>query len=216
MTTEAGQRAWHITGRWQEYGGESRANFLRVIALAAFYVVELVNHYGIRLGSFELKPVAGVDEKFHTAVTALTVLWACVGMGVLFALRSRFLPSWLKYASVAADLVILTFLLLLAAGPSSPLCVGYFLVIGLAGLRFSLPLIWFATGGALLSYLVILANAKWYRPELRVPYYHEAIMGLAIILMGVLLGQIVRQVRSIASDFAARTEALKETEAKPQ
>jgi hypothetical protein len=206
MTSEINAQAWHITGRWQEYEGESRANFLRVIALAAFYAVELVNYYGLRLGTLELKPVAGVDQRFHLAVTALTVLWASVGLGVMTSLRNRYLPPWLKFASTAADLVILTFVLLLADGPRSPLVVGYLLVIGLSGLRFALPLIWFATGGALISYLVILANARWYRPALRVPYYHEVIMMLAVLLMGILLGQIVRQVRTIATDFARRTE----------
>jgi hypothetical protein len=212
MTSEANAKAWHITGRWQEYEGESRANFLRVIALAAFYVVELVNYYGIRLGSLELKPVTGVDERFHLAATALTVLWVSVGLGIMFSLRNRYLPPWLKFASTAADLVILTFLLLLADGPRSPLTIGYLLVIGLSGLRFALPLVWFATGGSLISYLVILANARWYRPALRVPYYHEAIMALAVLLMGILLGQIVRQVRAIANDFAQRTGKRSESE----
>ncbi|HVA47833.1 MAG TPA: hypothetical protein VNH11_15805 [Pirellulales bacterium] len=43
----------------------------------------------------------------------------------------------------------MTPVLMLADGPRSPLVVGYFLVVLLAGLRFSLWLVWCATCGSL-------------------------------------------------------------------
>src|SRR5262245_53412598 len=48
MTTAAaspGDRQWFIVGRWQEYEGEARANLLRIVAVGAFYVVELLRFY---------------------------------------------------------------------------------------------------------------------------------------------------------------------------
>ena len=44
-TLGAGQRQWFIVGRWQEYDGESRANLLRMGAVGAFYIVELLRFY---------------------------------------------------------------------------------------------------------------------------------------------------------------------------
>ena len=52
-------RSWYIVGRWLEYEGESRANVLRLIAIAAFYVVELINYHGLNLGLIELPQVGG-------------------------------------------------------------------------------------------------------------------------------------------------------------
>jgi hypothetical protein len=46
----AQDRPWYIVGRWQEYQGEARANLLRLAAVAAFYVIELINYYGVDLG----------------------------------------------------------------------------------------------------------------------------------------------------------------------
>jgi hypothetical protein len=41
----------------------------------------------------------------------------------------------------------------MADGPRSPLIVGYFLIPVLAGLRFQLRLVWFATVAVMLGYL---------------------------------------------------------------
>jgi hypothetical protein len=43
MTRENADRQWFISGRWQEYEGESRANLLRVAGIALFYLIELLN-----------------------------------------------------------------------------------------------------------------------------------------------------------------------------
>ena len=59
------------------------------------------------------------------------------------------------YLATAWDLLMLTMVLLIADGARSPLTVGYFLVIGLAALRFSLPLIRFATVVAISGYFYV-------------------------------------------------------------
>lgn len=194
-----------ILARWQEYEGEARANLLRIIGIGAFYIVELVNYYGLRLGFVEMPAV--VDRQFHQAVTALAVVWTMLALGVLVGLRQRFFPAVLKYLTTACDLVLLTAILVLASGPQSPLVVGYFLVIVLAALRFSLPLVWFASGGAMLSYLFLCGYAKWFTErEMRVPRYHQLIMLLALALTGIVLGQILRRMRGLLRDLAVRLE----------
>ncbi len=198
-------RQWFIVGRWQEYEGESRANLLRIVAIAAFYVVELINRYGLDLGFIEVPRIR--DAPFHHAVTALAVAWTMAALGVLLSLRLQFFPTSLKFVSTACDVMFLTAILTVADGPRSPLVLGYLLVIALATLRLQLPLLWFATAGSMAGYVFLLGHAKWFREATRVPRYHQLIVLLAVLLTGVMLGQVVRRVRWIAEDYANRLEA---------
>jgi len=198
-------RQWFIVGRWQEYEGEARANTLRIIAIGAFYIVELINYHGLRLGFFEMPKVA--EQSFHQAVTALAVAWTVVGLGILFCLSHRFMPRILKFASTGCDILLLTLILIVASGPSSPLVIGYFLVIALSALRFNLPLVRFATVGSVAGYLCVVAHAKWFATDFRVPRYHQIIFLLALALTGIVLGQVIRRVRHLAWEYAERLAA---------
>ena len=187
-------RQWFIVGRWQEYEGEGRANLLRIAGIGVFYGIELVNYY-----------TGVVDRPFHQAVTALAFAWAMAGLGVHFCLGQRVFPAALKFLSSAVDVVLLTAILMLADGPKSPLVVAYFLLIVLATLRFSLRLIWFTSGGSMLAYLFLLGYAKWFTErDLHVPRYHQVIFLLALALTGIVLGQVIRRVRKMACEYAAR------------
>ncbi|MDE2140995.1 MAG: hypothetical protein KGL74_07975 [Elusimicrobia bacterium] len=184
-------RQWFISGRWQEYDGESRANLLRVCGIASFYFVELLNR-------------ANVTPVFHTAVTALAAAWLMTSWAVYVSLKRRVFPSAMKFLSTGVDLLLLTCLLLLADGPRSPLVVGYFFVLSLAVLRFSVPLLRFATAGAVLSYLAVAGQAAWKRPALAVSWNFGLIVCLALALCGTTLGQALRRVRGFAEDYARR------------
>lgn len=200
-------RTWFIVARWQEFEGEATANLLRIVGIASFYAVELLNYHGLRLGGLELPKLQGVDRRFHYAVTALAVAWSLASLGVLVCLRRRVFPVALKFVSTACDLVFLTAVLVIADGPRSPLVVGYFLIVVLSTLRFSLPLVRCATAGAMGGYLFVLGHAKWFAdPErrLRVERYQQIIFLLALGLAGVVLGQVIRRLRPVAEDFAAR------------
>jgi hypothetical protein len=201
-------RQWFIVGRWQEYEGEARANLLRIATIGAFYLVELLNYYGLHLGFFEMPKLA--DAAFHRVVTGLALGWVVVALAVHLSLAQRFFPAALKYLSTAADIVFLTAILAIADGPKSPLVVGYFLVIVLATMRFSLPLVRFATLGSIVGYLLLLGYAKWYSArEITVPRYQELIFLLGLAISGVILGQVIRRVRDIAKDYAKRMEPRK-------
>lgn len=199
-------RQWFIVGRWQEYEGEARANLLRIIGIAAFYIVELVNYHGVHLGFFEMPRV--VERQFHQSVTALAVAWTLMSLVVLYCLSHRIFPAVLKYLSTGCDVVLLTAILMMADGPRSPLVVGYFLLIALAALRFNLPLIRATTGGSMAGYVLLLGYAKWFTErDLRVPRYHQIILLLALALTGIVLGQVIRRVRGLAKEYAARVES---------
>jgi len=214
-------RNWFIAQRWQAYDAESRANFLRIIAIGAFYLVHLWSYFCSQgrvpnFGFFQLADAGEISKQFHILITLLAVAWAMLALGILLALQQRIFPLWLPYFTTACDIVLLTSIICIGSMARSPLIVGYFLIIILATLRLSLPLIWFATAGSGLGYLCVLGCAKW--PErfgftkvlgdavadYRVPRYHEVIVLVAIVMAGVMLGQIVRRVRHLAEDFAER------------
>jgi hypothetical protein len=205
---ERGDRPWFVIGRQEEYAGEQRANLLRFVGIACFYAIELINRYGLQLGFLQMPPVEGVDAKFHTAVTALVVAWAMLGVGVLLCLQNQFFPSWLKYVSTGCDIALLTAILIVADGPQSPLVVGFFLLVALSSVRFSLMLVRFTTGGALLAYLFINGYARWFTErDIVVPRYHQLIMLLALGLTGIVLGQMIRKTRRMAEEYARRLSA---------
>jgi len=207
---EYADRQWFIVGRWQQFEGEARANVLRILGIAAFYIVELVNFYGLRIGFLEMPKVEDVDLPYHQAVTALAVAWTALALGVLLCLRERVFPASLKFLSTGCDIVFLTGILVVSDGPKSPLVVGYLLLIVLSTLRFNLPLVWFTTIGCAGGYLFLLGYARWFTDrEIRVPRYHQAIFLLALALTGIVLGQVIRRVRRMAKDYAARLEQRK-------
>jgi hypothetical protein len=203
-------RSWFITSRWQEYEGEGRANLLRLIGLVAFYAVELVDYHGLDLGFVQMPRV--VERPFHLAVTALTVAWSMLCLGVLCCRLQGIFPRWLKFLSTGADVLLLTTILALADGPRSPLVVVYFLILVLAALRFNLPLVWFATTASALGYLFLLGFARWgsvpgwAKPDMFVPRYQQVIFLAALVLTGVILGQVIRRVRHLADEYARRLE----------
>jgi len=199
-------RQWFIVGRWQEYEGEARANVLRFAAIAAFYIVELTNYYGLKLGVLEVPPMA--TASFHQAATAVAVAWMMLGLVILLCLKERIFPASLKYFSTGGDLVFLTCVITLGTGPKSPLVAAYFVVMALAALRFSLGLVRFATLGSMAGYLFLLGYAWWF-PErkLHVPRYHQLLVVLALGFTGIVLGQVIRRVHGLAKDYAARLQA---------
>ena len=201
-------RQWYIVTRWHEFAGETRANLLRVMAIAVFYSIQLWIYHG-------QAELSDATVAFHRAATAVAVCWTAVALANLLCLQQRIFPRWLKYVSTLADVVLLTMLAALGGGAHSPLIHAYFLIIVLAGMRFSLRLIWCATAACLVGYLILIAlhDPYWFprvklaitvRPEQRL------VMLASLSLTGIMLGQIIRQVRTMASSYAERLEATEE------
>ena len=205
----AADRQWYIVERWQEYEGEARTNLLRILAIGVFYLVELAQYHWF--------PPAGDAEDFaayHQKVTALAVAATMVSLAVLLCLRMRVFPAFLKYVTTGCDLLLLTALASVdhgakspaPDGPASPLVLIFFLILALAALRFSLGLVWFATLGSILGYLALvgLADKKWFDQDHAVPMVTQLITVLSLGLTGIVLGQIIRRVRSLAEEYSHR------------
>src|SRR3954470_19717308 len=143
-------RTWFVAQRWQAYEAEAGANLLRIIAIGAFYLVHLWTYFGSRgwlpnYGFLLVTESGEITRRFHILVTLIAVAWAMLALGILLALQHRIFPRWLPYFSIGCDIVMLTSIVMLGGMARSPLVVGYFLILIVATLRLSLPLIWFAT-----------------------------------------------------------------------
>ena len=210
-------RSWYITQRWQQFEGEARANQLRIVAIGSFYLIHLWSYFSSQgnlpsWGFLQLGSDVQIDRRFHVLVTLLVMAWCLMAVAVHFSLCARVFPSWLSIASTLGDVLFLTCLLCISSGPRSPLVLGYFLIIPLAALRFSLPLVRVATVAGMVGYVCLLGCARW--PETfglgsgidqRVPRYHQLMVLVGIGLCGIIVGQVVRRARSLAEDYARRT-----------
>lgn len=195
-------RQWFIVGRWQEYEGEGRANLLRILAIGTFYAVQLLQHHVL------IQPT-DADRAFHRVATAMAAAWVGMALAVAVCLRRQFLPAGLKYVTTAGDILFLTCLAALGAGPSSPLILGYYLIIVLAALRFSLGLVRFATLGCLAGYMATVGfkDERWFDAQHVVPVIQQLVTLLSLGLTGITLGQVIRRVRFLADELVARVQA---------
>jgi hypothetical protein len=218
VSESPGERSWHVTERWQQFEGESRANLLRIAAVGTFYLIHLWDYYSGQgkladVGFLQLSKAGPVDQEFHVMVTLLALAWILLAATVLMCLRASFFPKWLPIASTVADVLFLTSILGISAGPRSPLVVGYFLVIVLAALRFDLRLVRVVTVASMVGYIALLGLAKWPERfgldpiiERQVPRYQQLMFLAVLALTGIFLGQMIRRVRHMADDYAERRE----------
>ncbi len=196
-------RALRVAGRLNEYRGEERANLLRVVGIAAFYVVQLLNRYGIDLGALHL-PRIEMSDQLHEAMTLVAAGWLAVAMAVSLSLRNRFFPAWLKYVVTGFDFALATLALSFADGPRSPLVVVLFPLLVLSALRFERRLVRFAALASVVSYVWLVGLAAYVRTDLAVPRYQQILMVLALALTGVVLDAIVGASRTLAEETADR------------
>jgi hypothetical protein len=199
MEVPTKDRQWYIVGRWQEYEGEGRANLLRIVAIGAFYLVQLFQFYVVGKSDPALLP-------FHQRATAIAAAWTMVALLVLLCLRRHIFPAALKYGSTACDIILLTALAWLAGGPTSSLTRVFFLIIAMSALRFNLGLVWFSTLGCMLAYegLVGAADKTWFDADHVIPPVENLIVLLSLGLTGIVIGQVIRRVRALADDYAHR------------
>lgn len=195
-------RQWFIAGRWQEFEGEGRAGLLRILTIAVFYVVQLLQYH-------VLVAAEDRDPEFHQAATALAVAGSLISLAFLLCLRRRMLPALLKFGSVACDVILVTSAAALGAGPNSPVIYAFYLLIALAALRFSLRLIWCATLGSMAGYLLLVGmyDDVWFDARHVVPPVQQIMMLVSLALTGIVLGQVIRRVRWVAEDYARRMAA---------
>ena len=182
-----------------------RAATLRSVLILVFYSIQLI-HF------LTLESIQDGDRIFHRQATLAAMAWLFLSMSVFIALRGGFMPSALKYVVTGIDLGLLTMLAWLSHGPSSPLVLAMFVVLAIASLRFRIGLIWFATLGAMVCYMLLVGSvdATWFDSNHRTPILTQALTLCSLASTGVVLGQLVRTPRRMADAFLERADFSKD------
>ena len=193
----------------QAVDAEQRVNLIRISAIASFYLIHLW-HVSVpslsegTAGMLGLEAGQSVPAGVHLSVTLLCLGWLMQAFAVHLMIAQRRVSNGLVTAVTVGDFAWLTAILCLSSGPAGPMVSGYFLILMLTGVRFNLRLVRVATVVAALSYLVLLGVTRWPFGIVEeiglktIPRYHQVMMLVAIILAGVIVGQIVRHAYLIA------------------
>ncbi len=206
-------RAWQVTGRWIQFRAEGRINSLRLAGIAVFYLIHLFHYLEVTghfpsFGIFQISAAEeGVVDDYHLQVTLLALAWTGLALFVHLCLLQPYYPRWLGPLVTVADVILLTAVLYVSAGPRSPLVAVYFLLLTLAAIRCDIWIVQLATIAASLGYLALLASARWPAVfghvgwEQTVPRYQQLITLATIVLTGICLGQLLRSLPLTAESY---------------
>ena len=188
---------------WLATAADVRGNLVRMVSILGFYSIHLLNVYLPAMGDSSVRGAAGLDgpqvsETVHLSVSLLAFAWLMQALGVHLASLTKPLTRNFAMAVAIGDVVWLTAALCFSTGAAGPLVAGYFLIIGLAALRLDLWLIRWVTVASTVGYLFVIGATRWpvgFLKEINiepVPRYHQVMTMVALVLMGVVLGQVVR------------------------
>ncbi|MFK7735299.1 MAG: hypothetical protein AB8B50_04675 [Pirellulaceae bacterium] len=190
---------WHITSRWHSYEGEVRTAIVRLCLILALYATHLVNYFAFMV-------VSDSNAAFHRSITLLAAAGLAASLGVLVTLTQRYFPIQLKFVVTSLDALLIFTAALLGDGANSPVVVCLFVLIGLATLRYSLPLVWFTTLLSVACYFALIGvtDRTWFDENHATPVIEQMIFGCSLVAAGFVAGQSVRMTRSAAEFYADR------------
>lgn len=158
--------------------------------LALFYLDHLV-----------LMALGTPDEggSFHWFVTALALVWAGGATGLQWLMTRTRWTEALLYVWGGFNVLMLTAFLLRAAGPDSPMIVGYYLLTAATALRFRIGMVWFVAGLSLVSYAGLIADAAARRPDKLVAPVSCFIFVITLTLTALVQHLLLRRLRAAAA-----------------
>ena len=193
------ERAWADARRVESWAGEFRINLIRLVAIAGFYGYHLLDTYVLRPGDEE------IVGRYHTQITVLALAWAVGALAMHLYLVNRWVPAALKYIATAWDLVMVTALLMIGQDPHNLLTVLYVVVIAAAALRLDLTLIYGSTMAGMLAFLFFHGYIRYwleFAASHRLSHAQQTLFLLALVVTGLITGQVVRQARRLAQGHA--------------
>ena len=182
---------WDRLRRWIR-----RAPALAVhwLGIAVFFLINLMNYAVFSI----------VDTRFFLTTSVLLLVWAPV---------CSLFQRWMKrdgragaahYGWALADMLFLTVILLQADGVSSPLIIGYPLLIAGSGLLNRTRLVWFMTGLTMLSYAGLLFDSIYFRPGLSVSFDSSVIFLVSMAILGFMVAYQVGRIHAMNRYFRSR------------
>lgn len=197
---------WQKTRRWSR----------REPALAS-HLGALAVCMGIIQVHFFVDPAARLA--LHLEVVALVALWMLSSLMCQQALRREGYTGWVQFIWSALDCLLLTGLLILTGNQTSPLIVGYPLLVAASGLWFRVRLVWFTTAMAELAYVILITDSVIATTNSMPGLHHCVIFMVAVAVMGFVVAYQVHRVKVLNRYYERRrlpgTTSEKPKEAHP-
>ena len=165
----------------------------RLAALSVCLVIAQLN--------FQLLPK--VPLSLHVEVLAVLVVWMLSSLVFQQGLKRERWADAVPFAWAAADVVLLTWLLVLTENWVGPLLVGYPLLIAASGLWFRARLVWFTTAAAEAASMVLLFVFCPYGLDSHEPH-HRLIFLVGLLVLGFVVAYQVHRIRALSRYYEHR------------
>ncbi|WP_417383808.1 serine/threonine-protein kinase [Gimesia sp.] len=142
----------------------------------------------------------GVDFIYHMKIMTLFALWAILALFFQWGLDHLENKIKVRFCWSAADVTLLTGLLVLADTPIGILLIGYPMLIVSAGLFFYVRLVLFTTVLSLLAVTVLVLV----RPELAVLWQYPVIYSMVLAILGLITAYQIYRVRVLSRYYELR------------
>jgi hypothetical protein len=191
MPPDVAAIARHAVRHLARPDGELRANVLRLVVVAVFYAVHLVNIMVLGLPPGRTIEVAGLTlGLFDVGATLAAAGWVALASAVLF-LENNPRATWIGWLGSALDLGFLTALIALAGGASTSLVLVYPLVVVGSGLRSELRHVVASCVGALLAYALVYGGTWVFATPTTPPMTDALVTAAAIVGAGFITWQLL-------------------------
>jgi serine/threonine-protein kinase len=144
-----------------------------------------------------------LEPFLHLEILTVLGLWALASVMFQRLLGRDWAPEVIPLAWSGTDVVLLTAVLVLDDALTSPLIVGYPLLVAASGLWFRVPLVWFTTAIAVAGYAVLVLDAWRSRPAMANPHHHVIFM-VALAVLGFVVAYQVKRVRVLSRYYEHR------------
>jgi tRNA A-37 threonylcarbamoyl transferase component Bud32 len=165
----------------------------RLVLLLVCMLISLAN-YALGLG---------VGLGLHLKVVVILTIWGAASFACQWLMNQKPLAEATRFLWAGADIVLFSLIMLVADDITTPVVIGYPLMVAAAGLWFRVPLVWFTAAGCVISYIVLLDEAAQRLGTLEGLHKHVIFMaGLAVLAY--MTSYQVQRVRALSRYYEHR------------
>ena len=171
---------WKLFQRLREVDSAAEVNWIRLVALIAFYGIHWVTYW-------QTERLTDAQVAYHRSVNLLGSAWLIMVLAIFLAYHAQRIPRHAKYLSTFTDISLLTAVAAVGDKVNAPIVVVYFVIISLSLLRFDVKLIAATTAGCLFAYQLLLGATDataWFDESHSVPLSEALLTMVALTLNG--------------------------------
>ena len=139
----------------------------------------------------------------HRLILLVLGLNAVASLTFQALLKSERWSSLSRYAWATTDIVLFTTLVYVIGGMTTPIVVGYFILVAASGLWFRERLVGFTTAMSVVAYAVLVTVDAVQNHALTNPHLHVLFMAL-LAVSGLIIGYQVKRVRALSQYYEHR------------